>query len=238
MLGSTTAAIRVIAFDAVGTLIYPSPPVAEVYAQYGQRWGADLSADVILTRFRQALQQQEAVDRASGYRTDEPREWQRWQAIVSTVFHDQPHPLGPLRELWEHFGRPEAWACFPDVGPCIQTLADQGYVLAIASNFDGRLPGVVAGLLPLAPIGMLVVSAAVGWRKPAPGFFAALSAMAGCPPERILLVGDDLENDFVGGTAAGLQTLLLDRKHEQQGERVIRELEQLQRHLSDKDLTV
>ena len=34
--------VRAVAFDAVGTLIYPEPPVAQVYAAVGRRKPATL----------------------------------------------------------------------------------------------------------------------------------------------------------------------------------------------------
>jgi putative hydrolase of the HAD superfamily len=80
----------------------------------------------------------------------------------------------------------------------------------MASNFDTRLRSVVAGLPELAAVGRLVISSEVGWKKPAPAFFQALTAAFELPAAEVLLVGDDLDNDFEGARAAGLPALLLD----------------------------
>src|SRR5207249_1370969 len=77
-----------VVFDAVGTLIHPDPPAAEVYAAAGQRFGSRHAADAIRTRFRAAFAREEAVDHAAGHRTDDAREIRRWQAIVATVLDD------------------------------------------------------------------------------------------------------------------------------------------------------
>ena len=57
----------------------------------------------------------------------------------------------------------------------------------------------------------LVISSEVGFRKPHPSFFQAACAQLGLPPDKVLCVGDDPENDVRGAIRAGLSALLLDR---------------------------
>ena len=84
--------------------------------------------------------------------------------------------------------------------------------MRIASNFDARLRGVVGGLPEVACVAApLVISSEVGYRKPHPAFYRAACASLGFPPERVLCVGDDPENDVRGAGRAGLRGLLLDR---------------------------
>ena len=80
----------------------------------------------------------------------------------------------------------------------------------------------------LAPArGRCVVSSLVGWRKPAPQFFAALVEAAGCQSHQVLYVGDDKRNDLDGATAAGLRAVLLDPAAENSGADRIRGLRDL-----------
>jgi putative hydrolase of the HAD superfamily len=79
----------------------------------------------------------------------------------------------------------------------------------MASNYDARLRSVAAGLPELRPLRHLVISSEVGWRKPAPEFFAALCERTGLAPGAILFVGDDPANDYDGATAAGLRAVLV-----------------------------
>ncbi len=220
-------AIRTVFLDAVGTVIYPHPKVGQVYAQIGRRWGARLEENELDRRFRQAFRRQEQQDQARGYRTDEDRERQRWQTIVAEVFHDQPDPSGPLPELWDHFARPAAWACFSDVAPCLEALRARGLHLGVASNYDARLRAVVAGLPPLRACPYLAISAEIGWRKPAPGFFEALLRLTGHEPPQVLFVGDDPDNDYRGARQAGLPVVLLARKQPPDGIPSIASLTQL-----------
>ncbi len=87
-----------------------------------------------------------------------------------------------------------------------------GFRVVVASNFDGRLRGVAAGLPGLAGfVDSPVISSEVGYRKPHPSFYGAACARLGLPPARVLCVGDDPENDVRGAQRAGLRGLLLDR---------------------------
>ena len=63
----------------------------------------------------------------------------------------------------------------------------------------------------LAHLHEVVISADIGWSKPArQAFDAALKALD-TPPESILFVGDDLENDMRGAKVMGMQTAWLPR---------------------------
>ena len=205
------ANVRAIFFDAVGTLIDPDPAAAVVYYQVGRQHGSKYDPDQIARRFRAAFQQEEEADRAGGWRTSEDRERRRWRNIVAQVLDDVSDPEACFAELYEHFGHPRAWRLESEAATVLQKLARQGYVLGMASNYDRRLRSVAADLPGLSPLQHLVISSDVGWRKPAPKFFAAVCAATGLAAEQILHLGDDRENDYQGATDAGLQALLLDR---------------------------
>jgi putative hydrolase of the HAD superfamily len=209
--------VRAVFFDAVGTLIHPDPPAPAVYAAVGRRYGSRLAEAEIANRFRAAFCGTLAEDEANGLRTDEARERHRWQEIVAAVLNDVTDGSACFQELLAHFAQPEAWACTPGVGSVLADLARRGYRLGAASNYDARLRGVMAGLPELAALREVVLSAEVGWRKPAPEFFAALRRQTGLAPGEIALVGDDLVNDCEGGRAAGLAVVLFDPRGREPG---------------------
>ena len=200
----------VVFFDAVGTLIHPEPPAPAVYAAVGRRFGSRLDAEAIAVRFRDAFRRQEAIDRRAEWRTDEGRELARWRAIVAETLASAANPEACFRELYAHFARPDAWAVHAEAGPTLAALARLGCRVGLASNFDARLRGVAAGLSELRPVGPIVVSSEVGWRKPAAEFFHAIRQEARMVPEKILFVGDDPINDYDGARAAGLSAVLYD----------------------------
>jgi putative hydrolase of the HAD superfamily len=207
--------IRAIFFDAVGTLIHPRPPAADVYFQASRRWGSRLSLEDIAGWFRDCFQAEEAIDAERGFVTSEEREVERWRRIVASTLSDVADQDGLFAELYEHFSRPSAWCCDVLADSVLGHLTARGYRLGIASNYDHRLRVVVAGLDALRSVEHLVISSEVGWRKPARQFFEAVCEAVQLPPESILYVGDDLVNDFEGARDAGLRTVLLDprRRH-------------------------
>ncbi len=202
--------IRAIYFDAIGTLIHPRPLAAEVYLEVGRRYGSQASRATCFRRFRRAIGKQELIDNERDWATGEQRERQRWRDIVAEVLADVSDPEACFAELYEHFAKPAAWVCEPETEELLEDLQRQGYVLGLASNYDHRLHAVVAGLPALRSIQHIVISSEVGWRKPAPAFFAALCRQVNLPAAEILYVGDDRINDYDGALAAGLQAVLFD----------------------------
>jgi putative hydrolase of the HAD superfamily len=200
---------QMIVFDAVGTLIHPRPAVALVYELIGRRHGSKLRAPEIGPRFRRAFHEQDEIDRRAEWRTDEAREKARWRAIVESVLDDVPEKEPCFGELFDHFSRPEAWTCASDVAAVLESLARQGYRLAIASNYDGRLRGVVGGLSDLNRLQELFVSSEIGWRKPSIRFFRAIVTQTRLRPDQMLHIGDDYANDVAAAQSAGLQAWLL-----------------------------
>ncbi|HVV99316.1 MAG TPA: HAD-IA family hydrolase [Planctomycetaceae bacterium] len=209
--------VRWLAFDAVGTLIAPQPSVAEAYWSIGRQFGSQLPLEEVGRRFAKVFRETEQNDCApeSGlarFTTSEEREEARWREIVARVLDDVAHGEACFRELHAHFARPAAWRCFDDVADALGRLAASGYRLAFASNFDGRLDSVRAGMPALRLIEHCVVSARVGARKPCPEFYRALCETLHEQPGRVLMVGDDWQNDIVGAREAGLPAVLLDRR--------------------------
>ena len=202
--------IRAVAFDAVGTLLEPDPKPALVYSEVGKRHGTGLSLAAIASGFREAFDAQEHCDVLSRLATDETRERTRWREIVGSVLHDVSDCEACFKELWQHFASSSNWKLAPGTGELLTTLRERKLKLAVASNFDARLHSVLAGFPECRWLHDVVISSEVGWRKPAPEFFAALCRRMECNPSEILFVGDNRTNDYDGAREAGLQALLLD----------------------------
>src|SRR5438552_14537790 len=128
--------VRWFLFDAVGTLIFPDPPVAEAYFAAAARYGSRLSIAEIQRRFPLALEKYFAAR----CETSEANERQRWRAIVGEVISDIPQNADAVfAQLWQHFAQPQHWRLYEDVASALGHLHSHGFQLGIASNFDGRL---------------------------------------------------------------------------------------------------
>jgi putative hydrolase of the HAD superfamily len=222
-LHSILASARAIVFDAVGTLIHPEPRAAAVYVQVGRRYGSQRSSDEIACRFRRAFSDEEEHDwRNLHWRTTEERELQRWQSIVRSVLSDVTDIDACFQELFAHFGQPEAWRCDPDAEEVLAALAEGGWTLALASNYDRRLHPVAEGLAPLRRISHRFVSSEVGWRKPAQPFFRHVARELGVLPSQIVFVGDDPYNDYYGASEVGMEAVLFDPHGKETAEHIVR----------------
>ena len=207
--------VRWIIFDAVGTLMYPSPSPGRAYWQIGLRHGTRLSEDEITQRFRTVFHRSEQEDMegpGSHLVTSEAIERRRWQRIVAEVLDDVTNSAACFEELFQHFALSQSWQCFPDVTTTLQDLRSAGYRLGIASNFDGRLHAVCDAFPELEPLEIKIVSAEIGHRKPGLPFFREVERAAECSPAELLMVGDDFENDVAGARQAGWQAVQISRR--------------------------
>jgi putative hydrolase of the HAD superfamily len=207
------AGVRGVVFDAVGTLMDPEPSVARAYAQAARRQGVELDEGVVRGRFRRHFGDDEVDEMRGPLATDEATERRRWWRIVVGCLPEVPDPGRAFEELWDHFGRPSAWRPYPDAAGALGALWRAGLGVVVASNFDGRLRGVLAGLEGLRPwADSAVISSEVGRRKPHAEFYRAACARLGLPPGAVLCAGDDPENDLRGPRRAGLRAVLIDRE--------------------------
>jgi putative hydrolase of the HAD superfamily len=227
--------IRWIAFDAVDTLIRPNPSVAGIYHEIGARHGSRLALNEVRSRFRQAFArtEEEGVLTCRCPETDqvghtcENRERLRWQLIVESVLADVRSREACFEELFLHFGRSSSWSCFADVGPALAALSQAGYRLAVSSNFDARLNGVMDGLPDLSGIELRIISSLVGHRKPSPFFFESLLAQAGCEAAEVLFIGDKADTDVAAANAVGIPALRIDRAARAGDNRLLRTLAEI-----------
>ena len=115
-----------IVFDAVGTLIKPVPSVAEAYTEAARRQGVELDA-------RRSGRGSTCISRATrsggsgGFIRPTRRPRSAMAADRGEVLPEVPDPDRAFDELWDHFGRPESWRCFPDVAPALRALHDAGH---------------------------------------------------------------------------------------------------------------
>jgi len=199
------AGVRAVVFDVVGTLVEPSPTVAVAYQIAAARHGVERDAAEISTRFREAWRRQEAIDAeaTTPFVTDRAREHERWRRIVTDVFAHRPEAPAIFADLWEHFGRPDAWRPTAHGPGLVRQAIDAGLTVALASNFDERLHAIAGCVEPLSFVPHVFASSEIGWRKPAPEFFRRVQERLGCDADEILLVGDDPELDIAAGRRAG-----------------------------------
>lgn len=202
--------IRVVVFDAVGTVMYPQPSVAAVYVDVISRHTKTaIDGDKVRSSIRRALADRSAdVDQ----RTSEEGEYQFWMNLIRDLCPNPALVDVCFQDLFRHFAEPDSWKCFADCDGVLTELVRCGLTVIIGSNFDQRLHSVCDGHPPLMPAHHRVISSEIGWRKPAPEFFRTISEITQCQSRDILMIGDDLTNDVQGAQAAGCEVLWINRE--------------------------
>ncbi len=223
-----------VVFDASGTLFNPVPHVGEVYARVGKRYGSQLCEASIRRNFPAAFAAAfgKPIRPEPGLPTNEAVELARWRTIVTNSLHDLDAPTidRAFVELWDHFADPHNWEVFGDVEGAFELAHEAGLQIAIASNFDRRLKHIVQSFhergAPFAKrVGRLFISADIGWSKPDPRFYEAISqALNVGEPQRLIMIGDDPLNDRDASCAAGWQGALVDRNRGETLEGVLRKI--------------
>ena len=205
--------IRAVSFDAGFTLLRPDPPVEEVYlrefALDGARGGEPELRAALATTWKE-IRDRRLVDRYSGP-TGERGFWELF--VERARFHFDGGRLSPacFERLVEHFIRPEAWALYPDVLPALDALDEQDVPIAVVSNWDSTLGGLLEAHGLAARFSAVLVSAVEKSGKPHPEMFRRAAARLGVAPGELMHVGDSLEEDYAAARDAGFRALLLDR---------------------------
>ena len=197
-----------IFFDAGGTLLAPTPPPAEIFRQALERKGKLLdretlagalrSPDLIVTLIRPLTSSLEP----EFFRSVNARLLEHLGLRAEDADLDDIHAA---------FERDVVYRSYPEALRALRDLRSAGYKTGVISNFSHRLPRILrdTGLAPY--LDTVTYSFEAGAEKPHPRIFHAALARANVPPERVLMVGDSYESDYLGARSAGFHALLLCR---------------------------
>ena len=137
-------------------------------------------------------------------------------ARIFDLDEDAQTELG--ESLCECFLQPifEVGRLYPDTQSTLEQLKLQNYKTAIVSNTPwGSPPELWRGEFDRLDLTRLVddivLCGDIGWRKPSPRVFHYAADLLGVSSDECIFVGDDLEWDIAGGTAAGMRPILIDR---------------------------
>ena len=207
-------ALRVIFFDAAGTLIGLPRGAAFHYVDVASRHGLSLPLAEMDGAFRQVWREMPAPTVTRVRRPDDDKGW--WRRFVGRVLDRCAVAPGALdreayfEELFAEFAKPGVWDVFPETRSVLARLAGE-YQLGIISNFDRRLRLIIdeLGIAPLFK--HIVISSEVGADKPDPWIFQEALRLAGVRASEALHVGDEPQGDWEGAAQAGLQVFKLKR---------------------------
>jgi len=209
--------LRAILVDLGYTLVSWDAPRAALLAGYAEAQALVATAhptrpppnDLVYRVARQVL----AAPRAAQERGDFAES--DHDALLAAALAESGYPLEPnlVRELaaLEHAAFARHLAVPPANLAALGALREQGLRLALVSNITvpPALVQETLAALGLSPyFDAVVLSSAVGWRKPHPRIFQAALGRLGVGPEEALSVGDRVLEDVRGPLALGLRAVL------------------------------
>jgi len=226
--------VTVVCLDAGHTLLYADPPPPVLYARAMTRLGRPVTPEEVAPAFADtwAAMQQHTPSGTDRYGSVSGGERAWWGLFVRRVLerlgHDAPW-RALLDELWQAFAAPSLWRSYPEVQSTLAALKRRGLRLAVISNWDSRLPQILAALDLVRHLDAITVSHIEGIEKPNPEIFHRTLARLEASPEDAAHVGDSPLEDYRGATGAGLEAVLIDREARFAGEsfRRIERLDQL-----------
>jgi putative hydrolase of the HAD superfamily len=200
--------VRLVTFDAHGTLIVPHPGVGPIYAEVARQYGLERDPAELDAAFGAAFRGVRSEWKAAGrpaYGADDDDARRFWIRVVETTFAE-PLPSEVAWECYDTFATAARWRVLPNVREALALVARRGLPMAVVSNFDCRLPPLLAEM-GLGPFVTVVVSAQVGRAKPDPAPLLAACRAGGCEPAETLHVGDSADEDGACCAAAGARWL-------------------------------
>jgi putative hydrolase of the HAD superfamily len=151
----------------------------------------------------------------------------RLEAIRLALYRAGEDPLMAPTAFEVFFAERQRVSFFEDALPALEWLSGR-YPLLALSNGNADLARVGLG----AYFKGGVSASQCGVAKPDVRIFLAAAQLAGVPPEQVLHVGDDASHDVLGGLAAGMQTVWVNRSehlwtHDAQPHETVSQLNEL-----------
>jgi putative hydrolase of the HAD superfamily len=228
--------IKVIFFDAAGTLFHVKGSVAEVYLTYAQPYGVPRTPE-LLAAVNAAFARAFHDAPPPIFAASDPVELKQcerlwWFDIVHNVFYRVGMFEGfddYFETVFQAFDGPQHWALYPETLGVLKEIRGRGIETGIISNFDTRVFNIVRGLGIADLFDTVTISSLARAAKPAPAIFQLALEKHAVDPEEALHVGDSVRDDVQGARQARLSGILIDRNQiaPAPGIRTIRSLEEL-----------
>jgi putative hydrolase of the HAD superfamily len=208
------ARLRGLLFDAMGTTIGLRATVGTTYAAAAAAHGIEVEAAAIDGVFGAVLRQAPplAFPGLKGFELlAAERNW--WGDRIEAVLRSVGAPRAPealAHDLFDRYADPSLWRVLPGVAEHLERWQGDGLALAVVSNFDQRLHGLLKDLDLDRWLRLVVVSSSAGAAKPSPRPFQLALEGLGLHPDQVWHVGDSPE-DAEGARAAGLRCLIVQR---------------------------
>jgi putative hydrolase of the HAD superfamily len=207
--------LRVVFFDAAGTLFHTREPAGLSYAKIAWHFGMQADERQVIDSFRRAFAAAPGLAFGPGLEAVRLRELERewWRRLVRSTFEG----IGDFADfdayfdaLFAFFADPANWICDPDAPMLLAALSESGLELGVISNFDYRIYGILEALGLSRHFDSITISSEAGYAKPSPEIFRMALKRHSLPAQQALHVGDSEALDVAGAHAADIAVVLVD----------------------------
>ncbi len=210
------APLLAVTFDLTHTLIH-SPRLAQIYREVLRRHGIvvrvrDLRREIPWVWKEFSCLADPRRDRFTAHPRGARGWWYRFLVRLCRRLEVDAPSRFAAAELFDRFTRADAWEVYPDVETTLESLHSSGLRLGLVSNWDHRLPRVLANLGLERYFEAVQYSSGCGCEKPHPRIFHNCLAALEVPPARALHVGDNAIEDVEGAIAVGMRAMRIDRR--------------------------
>jgi len=213
------ATIRAVSFDVGWTLAYPEASMWEIFGELCTQAGVPTAPESCEQLVRAlwsagAEQAEQRFHAGASYPDSDAEFFTTFGQMGQLIFAQMGVPdadEGLIQRFLVRFWNADNWTVFPEVIEVLAALRARGLRVGVLSNAPSNLPSFLERLGLTPHLDFTVVSALEGVKKPDRRIFEVALMRAGVAPEETLHVGDMYLEDIVGGRAAGMNTLLMER---------------------------
>ena len=202
---------RSLLLDAEGTLMHLAEPAHRVYARVAAQHGIACDEARLERRLPDSIARRGLPVRDGVPLARVPElERESWRSVIRELLGDEAADGLFFAELFALYGEAGAWRLAPGAPGALGAARSAGWRLAVVSNMDARLPGILAGLDVTSLLDAAVFPASCGLAKPDPRIFRHALEQLGTTERGALYVGDRERDCLEGARRAGLRVLRYD----------------------------
>ena len=207
--------LRLITFDACNTLFHVRGSPGELYSNVASRFGVEIKPKPLNDSFKHSFREFYKTLPNFGAKSGKTAEkW--WYGVVKQTFrsagyHDEATLARISSVLYREFSTAMNWQVYPETHAVLEHLKKRNYNLAVVSNFDERLDGILESLRLKEYFEFIACSFNAGVCKPSPKIFELALNHFDVKAEEALHVGDNVELDYKPAIQLGMKSLIVDR---------------------------
>jgi putative hydrolase of the HAD superfamily len=232
--------VRFVTFDCADTLLQTNWEPAQFAWECSEELGLGLHQKLaVATYHRLLVDRRQEFLRVNQSRSQEASEafWrsitEEWlDAMKASASPDDLHAVAERRL----FG-PEStvFRLFDDVRPALDALREEGFRLAVISNWDSSLHKVLRSFGLAEHFDFVLASLEEGVEKPDPEIFRIALRRLEALPGEVAHVGDSPVDDLMGARNVGIRGLLIDRSRDRAHPPILARLTEIPEVLSSSD---